>query len=72
MEINGGYHCTGNSRQTNIRYLFLKEGIDKSEVNIEYFSNHEMLACFFTIPLQGRFFISSETPSWDINISTLY
>lgn len=36
--------------------LFLKDCVDKGEIEIQYFPTHEMLAVYFTNPLQGALF----------------
>ena len=54
MEINGRNSCTGNSRHIDIRYFFTKDRIDKKEMTVEYCSTEEMIADYFTKPLQGK------------------
>ena len=56
METNGRTSCTGNSRHISIRYFFVKDRVDKGELSISYCPTHEMLADFFTKPLQGALF----------------
>ena len=56
MEKNGRNSCTGNSRHVHIRYFFVKDRIDKGELTIEYCPTTEMLADYFTKPLQGGLF----------------
>lgn len=56
MLKNGRNSCTGNSRHINIRYFFVKDRVDKKELKIEYCPSLNMLADFFTKPLQGRLF----------------
>ena len=56
MEKNGRNSCTGNSRHIHIRYFFVKDRVDKGEVKIEYCPTEEMLADFYTKPLQGSLF----------------
>lgn len=56
MEKNGRNSCTGNSRHIHIRYFFVKDRIDKGEVKIEYCPTLQMLADFYTKPLQGTLF----------------
>ena len=57
MLKNGRNSCTGNSRHIHIRYFFVKDRVDKKEVKIEYCPSLNMLADFFTKPLQGRLFL---------------
>ena len=56
MQKNGRNSCTGNSRHVNIRYFFVKDRIDKGEIEVEYCPTHLMLADFFTKPLTGKLF----------------
>ena len=41
----------------NIRYFFIKDRVDKEEVNIIYCPTEHMVGDFFTKPLQGKMFI---------------
>lgn len=56
MEINGRNSCTGNSRHVDIKYFWVKDRVDKKEVEIKYCPTTLMLADFFTKPLQGQLF----------------
>ena len=56
METNGRNSCTGNSRHIDIRYFFVKDRIDKGEFEITYCNTEDMIADFFTKPLQGNIF----------------
>jgi hypothetical protein len=53
MEINRRNSCTGNSRQINIRYFWIKDKVNSGEIKVEYLPTHIMLADYFTKPLQG-------------------
>ena len=56
MEVNGRNSCTGNSRYIDIRYFFVKDQIDKGYLTVKYCPTEQMLADFFTKPLQGALF----------------
>ena len=56
MLKNGRNSCTGNSRHIHIRYFFVKDRVDKGEVKVEYCPTLQMLADFFTKPLQGALY----------------
>jgi len=56
METNGRNSCTGNSRHVDIRYFFVKDRVDRKEVEISYCPMESMLVDFFTKPLQGTLF----------------
>jgi hypothetical protein len=62
MERNGKASTTGNSRHVHIRYFFMKDRVDKGEVDLQYCPTLEMLADFFTKPLQGSLF----RKFWDV------
>ena len=56
MEKNGRNSCTGNSRHISIRYFFVKDRLDKKEFRLDYCPMVNMIADFFTKPLQGALF----------------
>ena len=56
MERNGRDSTTKNSRHVNIRYFFVKDRIEKKELDLVYCPTEEMLADFFTKPLQRALF----------------
>ena len=43
MEINVRNSCTGNIRHINIRYIFIKDRVDKGDLSIMYCPTHFML-----------------------------
>ena len=57
MEKNSRNSCTGNSRQISIRYVLVKDCVDREDFSIEYCNTSAMLADFFTKPLQGSLFL---------------
>ena len=56
MLKNGRNSCTGNSRHVHIRYFFVKDRVEKGEVKVEYCPTLQMVADYFTKPLQGSLF----------------
>ena len=56
LEKNGRNSCTGNSRHIDIRYFFVKDRVDSGNMEIQYCPTEEMLADFFSKPLQGKLF----------------
>ena len=56
MEVNGRNSCTGNSRHVDIKYFWVKDRVDKKEVEIKYCPTTLMLADYYTKPLQGNVF----------------
>ena len=56
LEINGRNSCTGNSRHVDVKFFWVKDRVDKKEVEIKYCPTTLMLADYFTKPLQGTVF----------------
>jgi hypothetical protein len=56
LEINGRASCGQKSRHIDIRYFFMKDRIKSEGINIVYCPTEQMLADFFTKPLQGSLF----------------
>jgi hypothetical protein len=53
LEKNGRSSSTKRTRHMNIRYFFVKDQVDSKRVKIDHCPTSEMLADFFTKPLQG-------------------
>jgi hypothetical protein len=53
-----GRSTSGRTRHVSIRYFFVKDRIDSKEIELRYIGTEEMIADFFTKPLQGALFIS--------------
>jgi hypothetical protein len=56
MLKNGRASCTGNSRHIDIKHFFVKDRVDKNEIEVLYCPTHLMIADYFTKPLQGKVF----------------
>jgi hypothetical protein len=56
LEINGRASCGQKSRHIDIRYFFMKDRVKTENITIMYCPTEEMLADFFTKPLQGALF----------------
>ena len=56
LEQNGRASSTQRTRHLNIRYFFVSDRIKKNEVHVQYCPSHNMLADYFTKPLQGATF----------------
>jgi hypothetical protein len=56
LEKNGRSSSTKRTRHMNIRYFFIKDQVDSKRVKIEHCPTGDMLADFFTKPLQGKQF----------------
>ena len=56
LEKNGRMSCGKNTKHINARYFFIKHREDTKEINVEYCPTGEMIAEYFTKPLQGSKF----------------
>ncbi|GKY97397.1 hypothetical protein MPSEU_000698200 [Mayamaea pseudoterrestris] len=56
LEKNGRSSSTKRTRHMNVRYFFVKDRVAAGEVNIEHCPTGDMVADFFTKPLQGAQF----------------
>ncbi len=56
MEKNGRKSAGPRSRHIDIRYFFIKDRIEQGEINLIYCPSEEMVADFFSKPLQGGLF----------------
>ena len=53
MAKYGRNSLTVNSRHVNIRHFFVKDIVDKGEIEVICFTTHLMIAGYFTRPMQG-------------------
>ena len=56
LEENGKMSSSQRTRHINIRYFFIKDKVEKDEVSIVYCPTEDMVADYFTKPLQGKQF----------------
>jgi hypothetical protein len=56
LEENGKASSSKRTRHINIRYYFVTDRIGNNELRVEYCPTKEMIADFFTKPLQGIIF----------------
>jgi hypothetical protein len=56
LEHNGKRSSSKRTRALNIRYFFLTDQIQKGNLIVEYCTTTEMVADYFSKPLQGNFF----------------
>jgi Reverse transcriptase (RNA-dependent DNA polymerase)/Zinc knuckle len=56
LEKNGRMSSSKRTRHLNIRYFFITDRIANKELTIEYCPTEQMVADFFTKPLQGSLF----------------
>jgi hypothetical protein len=56
LHRNGTASSSRNTRHINIRYFFMKDRIKAGEIEIVHCPSEEMIADFFTKPIQGKRF----------------
>ena len=56
LEKNGKASSGKRTRHINIRYFFVQDRVAAGEVSVKYCPTGEMIADFFTKPLQGTLF----------------
>ena len=57
LEKNGVMSTSKRTKHVNIRYFFMKDRIANGEFKVEYCPTDQMLADYFTKPLQGSKFV---------------
>ena len=57
LKNNGRASSSRRIKHLNIRYFFITDHIKKGELKIEYCPTDDMVADFFTKPLQGKKFL---------------
>ena len=57
MEMNGQKSCSDRSRHIHIKYFFVNDVNLKKYIIIEHCGTDDMIADYFTKPLQGSLFI---------------
>ena len=72
LEQNGKLSSSNRTKHINVRYFFIKDCIERKEVKIEFLGTDEMVADYFTKPLQGTKFIKfcNQIMNIDKNIET--
>jgi hypothetical protein len=56
LEVNGRASCSARTRHVAIRYFFVKDRIKQENIVVRHCPTLQMLADFFTKPLQGALF----------------
>lgn len=54
LETNGKASSSKRTRHIDIRYFFITDRISRGELTIKYCSTHDMVADYFSKPLQGQ------------------
>ena len=65
--LKTGKPSSKRSRHINIKYFYLKDKVDREELELEYLPTDEMIADVLTKPLQGEKFrvLRSRLLNWD-------
>jgi hypothetical protein len=66
LEKNGRASSSKRTRHINIRYFFVTDRIASKEIRVEYCPTEDMIADFFTKPLQGSLF--RKFRNWILNL----
>jgi hypothetical protein len=72
LEKNGRQSCGKRTRHIDIRYFFIKDRVSQGEVCLEYCPTEDMLADFFTKPLQGNLFYKFRDRIMNIDSNSPY
>ena len=56
LEQNGKWSSGKRTKHINVRYFFVKDRVDNGEVEVQHCGTNDMIADFFTKPLQGAQF----------------
>ena len=56
LQNNGRLSCGKGSKHIHIRYFFITDKINKKEITVRHCPTKEMIADYFTKPLQGSLF----------------
>jgi len=70
LEKNGRASSGKRTRHINIRYFFVNDRVEAGEVSIQYCPTGDMIADFFTKPLQGTLFRKFRDQIMNIHPST--
>jgi hypothetical protein len=72
LEKNGRASSSKRTRHINIRYFFVKDHVDRGTIRIEHCPTKEMIADYFTKPLQGVLFYQMRDHIMNIDPSSPY
>jgi hypothetical protein len=72
LETNGRKSSSKHTRHMNIRYFYIKDQVDAGKIKIEYCATDEMLADYFTKPVQGKKFKMFRDQIMNIDLNSKY
>jgi len=71
LEQNGRTSSSKRTRHINIRYYFITEKVQNGEILVEYCPTKDMIADFFTKPLQGAQFTTFRNFIMNIDVTDI-
>jgi hypothetical protein len=72
LKKNDQASSSKQNKHIHLRYFYIEDKIDKGNINIEHCPVEEMLAAFFTKPLQGTWFLTLRDHIMNIDPSSKY
>jgi hypothetical protein len=72
LESNGRASSTKRTRHIQLRYFFIKDCIQRGEVQVEHCPTEDMIADFFTKPLNGKLFYKLRNLIMNIDCNSKY
>ena len=71
LKKNDRASISSRKKNSEIRYFFIQNRIEKRDIGLEYFHTDKMVADFMTNPLQGKSSSGSETASWEFQMAKI-
>ena len=72
LERNGRASSSKRTKHINIRYFFIKDHIENGDIELKYCPTEQMVADFFTKPIQGTLFKQLRDRIMNIDSSSIY
>jgi hypothetical protein len=72
LERNGRASSSKQTKHINLRYFYIKDKIEQGELQVQHCPTEDMLADFFTKPLQGSLFFKMRDRIMSIDTSSKF
>jgi hypothetical protein len=72
LERNGRSSSSKRTRHMNIRFFFIKDRVEQKEIEVEHCPTENMVADYFTKPLQGQLFYKMRDKIMNIDVNDKY
>jgi hypothetical protein len=72
LEKNGKASSSKRTKHIHLRYFYVKDKVDSGDLRIEHCPTDQMLADFFTKPLQGALFYKLRDHIMNIDVNSCY